>query len=359
VTLAYNTTSAKQTQTGTQVTDRFVALDEGDGSLGLDTCSSKMDVTLLFSGGAITDLALNDEFFVNWKALIPGSYTVTNLISNGTFTGAATSWTLGAGWAYGTNNVAHTPGSVETASQNFTAVSGRLYRLTFSLTGSAGTVTPSIGAVNGTAAAAAAATYTQYIVAGASGSVALAFTPHTDFNGTLDTVVLEDMTAVEYTGDAVDYIAGCKLTGAHVTIKKDSTAFEVMSAEVSITTPHERIKSLGAGATGSDIEGTGYWGMEVTAVVRHKDRTYERLLQTDDKVTLAVEFVGPLLLDGGSVSTGYRNTLKFEANQARVISSSAPVANENMITETVVFRVETPDAGTEALTVTAITSESY
>ena len=362
VTLAYDTTSKKQIQTGTQVTDRFVALDESDGSLGLDTCSSKMDVGLLFSGGDITTLALNDEFFVNWKALIPGSYTVSNLISNGTFTGAATSWTLGAGWAYGTNNVAHTPGSTATAAQNFTATSGVLYRVTFTLTGTAGTVTPSIGAVNGTAAAGAAATYTQYIVAGASGSVALAFTPHTDFDGTLDSVVLEALTgtgAVTYTGDAVDYIAGCKLTGAHVTVKKDSTAFEVMSAEISITTPHERIKSLGAGATGSDIEGTGFWGMEVTAVVRHKDRTFERLLQTDDFVTLAVEFVGPLLLDGSAVSTGYRNTLKFEANQARVVSSSAPVANENMITETVVFRVETPDAGTEALTATAITAESF
>ena len=76
-------------------------------------------------------------------------------------------------------------------------------------------------------------------------------------------------------------------------------------------------------------------------------------------VDAAVEFVGPLLLDGGGSSTGYRNTLKFEANQARVVSSSAPVANENMITETVVFRVESPDAGTEALTVTAITSESF
>ena len=362
VTLAYNTTSNKQTQTGTQVTDRFVALDESDGSLGLDTCSSKMDVTLLFSGGNITNLALNDEFFVNWKALIPGTYTVSNLISNGTFTGAATSWTLGAGWAYGTNNVAHTPGSTADLEQNFTAVSGALYRITFTVVSrTAGQVTPYIGAVAGTAVT-AAATYTQYIVAGASGSVALKFTPDTNSDAVIDTVVLEKLTgtsAVEYTGDAVDYIAGCKLTGAHVTVKKDSTAFEVMSAQIAITTPHERIKSLGAGATGSDIEGTGFWGMEVTAVVRHKDRTFERLLQTDDFVTLAVEFVGPLLLDGGGVSTGYRNTLKFEANQARVVSSSAPVANENMITETVVFRVETPDAGTEALTVTAITAESF
>jgi len=362
VTAYYNTTSKKQTQGGNQATDRFTALDEAGVSIGLDTCSSKSDVTLLFTGGDITTIALNDEFYIAPTALIPGSYTVTNLISNGTFTGAATSWTLGAGWAYGTNAVAHTPGSTATCAQNFTAVSGALYRVTFTLTGSAGTVTPSIGAVNGTAAAAAAATYTQYIVAGASGSVALAFTPHTDFDGTLDTVVLELMSgtgAVAYTGDAVDYIAGCKLTGAHLTVKKDGTAFEAMSAQVSITTPHERSKALGAGPTGSDIESTGFWGLEATVVVRHKDRTFERLLQTDDKVTFALEFVGPLLLDGGGTSTGYRNTLKFEANQAAVVSSSAPVANENVITETVVIRLESPDAGTEALTVTAITVENW
>lgn len=358
----YNATSLKQTKGGTQVTDRFVALDEDDESLGLDTCSSKMDVGLLFTGGDITNLALNDEFFVNFKALIPGTYTPTNLISNGTFTGNATGWTLGAGWAYGTNAVAHTPGSVETVSQNFTAVSGALYRLTFSLTGSAGTVTPALGAVSGTAAAGAAATYVQYIVAAASGAIALTFTPHTDFDGTLDTVILEKMTgtsAVEHTGDAVDYIAGCKLTGAHVNVKKDGTAFEVMSADISITTPHERIKALGAGATGSDIEGTGFWGLEKTLTLRYRDRTMERLSQTDDKVTSAVEMVGPLLLDGVGASTGYRNTLKFEANQAAVISSSAPVADENVIMETVVIRVEAPDNGSEALTVTAITAENW
>jgi len=133
----------------------------------------------------------------------------------------------------------------------------------------------------------------------------------------------------------------------------------VMSAEIAITTPHVKVQSLGAGGTGSDVEGTGFWGLEATLQVRHRDRTFERLLQTDDKVTFAVEFVGPLLLNGGGVSTGYRNTLKFEANQAAVVSSSAPVANENMIVETVVIRIETPDAGTEALTVTAITSESF
>lgn len=358
----YNATSDKQTKGGTQVTDRFVALDEDDETLGLDTCSSKMDVGLLFTGGAITDLALNDEFFVNFKALIPGTYTVSNLISNGTFTGAATSWTLGTGWAYGTNNVAHTPGNTDDLEQNFTAVSGALYRVTFTVVSrTAGQVTPYIGAAAGTAVT-TAGTYTQYIVAAASGAVALKFTPDTNSDQVLDTIVLEKLTgtsAVEYTGDAVDYIAGCKLTGAHVTVKKDGTAFEVMSADISITTPHERIKALGAGATGSDIEGTGFWGLGATLTLQHRDRTMERLLQTDDKVSFAVEMVGPLLLDGSLVSTGYRNTLKFEANQAAVISSSAPVADENVIMETVVIRVEAPDNGSEALTVTAITSENW
>lgn len=359
VTCYYDTSSKKQKQGGTQTTDRFVGLDEAGVSIGLDTCSSKSDVTLLFTGGDITALALNDEFYIPTVALIPGTYTPTNLVSNGTFTGAATSWTLGAGWAYGTNNVAHTPGSTATLSQNFTAVSGRLYRVTFTVvTRTAGQVVPSIGAVNGTAAT-TAGTYIQYLVAGASGSIAFALTPDTNSDQVIDSVVLEDMTGAAYTGDAVDYVAGCKLTGAHLTVKKDGTAFEAMKADISITTPHERIKALGAGPTGSDIEGTGFWGLEATVTVRHKDRTFERLLQTDDKVTFSLEFVGPLLLDGGGVSTGYRNTLKFEANQAAVVSSSAPVANENVIMETVVIRLESPDAGTEALTVTAITSENY
>ncbi len=362
VTCYYNTTSAKQAQGGGQFTDRFIAYDESDEPLGLDECSSKSDVTLLFTGGAITDLALNDEFFIPTAALIPGTYTVANLATNGTFTGNATGWTLGAGWEYGTNNILHTAGSTATASQNFTATSGVLYRLQFTVGGTAGTVTPSIGAVNGTAVAGGAGAVIQYLVAGASGSIALAFTPHTDFDGTLDSVVLEPLTgtgAVAYTGDAIDYIAGCKLTGAHVTVKKGGTAFEVMSAEITVTTPHEKVQSLGAGPTGTDIEGTGFWGLEATLTLRHRDRTFERLLQLGDRVTFAVEMVGPLLLDGSSVSTGYRNTYKYEANQAAVISSSAPVANENTVIETVVIRVETPDNGSEALTVTAITAESF
>jgi len=164
---------------------------------------------------------------------------------------------------------------------------------------------------------------------------------------------------VTYTGDAVDYIAGCKLTGAHVTIKKDGATFEVMSADVTITTPHKKVQSLGAGPAGSDIDPDGSWGLEATLTVRHRDHTFERLRQTNQKVTFAVEFIGPLLLDGSMVSTGYRNTLKFETNQAAVVSSTAPVQNDGVITETVVLRVEAPDAGTEALTVTAITSENY
>ena len=358
----YDLSSLKQKKGGSQFTDRIIAFDEGGATLGFNDCDGKRDVGLLFTGGAITDLALNDEFFIPTAALIPGTYTVANLATNGTFTGNATGWTLGAGWAYGTNNIIHTAGSTETASQNFTAVSGVLYRLQFSVGGAAGTLTPSIGAVNGTAVAAGAGAVTQYLVAGASGSIALAFTPTTDFDGTLDSVVLEPLTgtgAVAYTGDAIDYIAGCKLTGAHVTVKKGGTAFEVMSAEITVTTPHEKVQSLGAGPTGTDIEGTGFWGLEATLTLRHRDRTFERLLQKGDRVTFAVEMVGPLLLDGSSVSTGYRNTYKYEANQAAVISSSSPVANENTVIETVVIRVETPDNGSEALTVTAITAEDY
>ena len=73
--------------------------------------------------------------------LLPGSnYPSSEMVTNGTFTGGSTGWTLGAGWAYGTNAVAHTAGTT-TATQSLTVVSGRSYRLSFDLTRSAGDLT--------------------------------------------------------------------------------------------------------------------------------------------------------------------------------------------------------------------------
>lgn len=54
-----------------------------------------------------------------WAPYVSG----TELITNGTFTGSASGWTLGAGWAYGANAIAATAASTS-AQQNITTVAG-------------------------------------------------------------------------------------------------------------------------------------------------------------------------------------------------------------------------------------------
>jgi len=115
-----------------------------------------------------------------------------DVADNGTFTAALTPWT-GTNWAHSAGTALHTAGATDPLTEDVTIVSGVTYRITVTVTGAAGTVTPSIGAVNGTAIAAGAGTVTQRIVAGAGGTLALAFTPTTDFDGALDDVICERM----------------------------------------------------------------------------------------------------------------------------------------------------------------------
>ena len=67
------------------------------------------------------------------------------MTTNGSFTGNATGWTLGAGFAYSSNAVSHTSNGTAVLSQNIGAVSYREYLLVFTISAlTVGTVTPSI-----------------------------------------------------------------------------------------------------------------------------------------------------------------------------------------------------------------------
>lgn len=66
---------------------------------------------------------------------------IPNLVSNGTFTGNANGWTLGTGWAYGTNAIDKTAGSASAAFTPMSGISGKRYRLAFQVSNySAGSV---------------------------------------------------------------------------------------------------------------------------------------------------------------------------------------------------------------------------
>lgn len=139
------------------------------------------------AGGTDADVVLNIR--VDDDALhFPDSVT------NGAFTGNATGWTLGAGWAYGTNKVdatlADTALSQLAVDLAVSLVPGVSYSLVFTTTRSAGSVRASVGGTLGTARS-TAATFTETIVAGSDGI--LSFTG-TGFSGTIDTVSCTPLT---------------------------------------------------------------------------------------------------------------------------------------------------------------------
>lgn len=126
----------------------------------------------------------------------------SNLVTNGTFTGGASGWTLGSGggapdWAYGTNNVTHGNGGGTAALQPtpaLTVVAGQRYAVKYTVSGySAGSIVASIGGVNGGTVAqntGGSSSYgpTSYDVIVAGNTTNLKLTPTTTFVGTIDDV---------------------------------------------------------------------------------------------------------------------------------------------------------------------------
>lgn len=123
-------------------------------------------------------------------------------VTNGAFTGNATGWTLGTGWAYGTNNVTHTGGNTANMSQDTGEVAGETYLVSFIVGAPTGIITVK-GNVQVTIGGAVAGTWANqfgyfsntvnYIVK-ATGTGDLTFTPSTDFNGNIDTVSVKKIT---------------------------------------------------------------------------------------------------------------------------------------------------------------------
>ena len=108
-------------------------------------------------------------------------------VTNGTFTGSATGWTLASGWAYSANTVVKNAAGTGALEQNIGAQSYQLYLITATISNwTAGTtLTPSIGGVDGTAIT-GNISYSEYIATTAVGN--LKFTPTTDVRCTIDGV---------------------------------------------------------------------------------------------------------------------------------------------------------------------------
>ncbi len=131
------------------------------------------------------------RFGLNRHSPITNLFANGELVQNGGFLNAASGWTLGTGWAYGSNKVTHSSGTNVLAQSSATKATG-VHRIVFTISGrSAGTVQPRVGSTVGTAVS-SNAVQTQYIDSTAAG-LTLDFIPTTDFDGSIDTVSLVSM----------------------------------------------------------------------------------------------------------------------------------------------------------------------
>ena len=112
------------------------------------------------------------------------------LVTNGTFTGSATGWTLGTGWAYNSNDVAHTAGNTAAMSQTVTIVAGQSYRVQVTqVSGTAGTLTVAVGGDSSTLSGGDGATTMDEIFDAVS-TASLTLTPTTGYDGVIDNVTI-------------------------------------------------------------------------------------------------------------------------------------------------------------------------
>lgn len=119
--------------------------------------------------------------------------TGSELAANGTFTGNANGWTLGAGWAYGSNRVAHTPGGTAALSQSLALARNASYRISFTLGGTVGDVTIDLaGEFNNYSAGAGAQSFDVELPL-VPGAYALTFTPSSNTDATIDDVSVRQL----------------------------------------------------------------------------------------------------------------------------------------------------------------------
>jgi predicted lipoprotein len=125
----------------------------------------------------------------------------TEKVTNGSFTGSASGWTLGSGFAYSSNSVSKTSNGTAGLTQSIGTILGEEYLIVFTISNyTAGTVTPVLGIVSGTAVS-ANGTYSQRIVPTNTG--ALAFNPSNTARFTIDSVSVKRLQGVSIATDAI------------------------------------------------------------------------------------------------------------------------------------------------------------
>jgi len=118
----------------------------------------------------------------------------SELAVNGAFA-ADTNWTKGTGWSIGAGVATKTAGTAASLDSAATVslTKGKLYKLTFDLTVTAGTLTFMSGANQASVAFDTAGSKTVYFTEATGGSITIKFSGDAAFAGTIDNVVLKEV----------------------------------------------------------------------------------------------------------------------------------------------------------------------
>lgn len=179
-----------------------------------------------------------------------------SVVTNGTFA-TDTDWTKGAGWTIAAG-VATATGAISTAiSQTapVTLVEGQAYRVTYTITRSAGGLIPSIGGTAGTERT-ASGTYNEVIVCGSSQTIA--FTGN-GFTGTLDTISINPAVS-----SGADYVAPTSYT-VNGTALTFTSAPPAGTNNIQVTAPSLAAGAASSAAAAAEASATAALASEVAA----------------------------------------------------------------------------------------------
>lgn len=186
----------------------------------------------------------------DWTS-IDFDYTLgPELVTNGGFVGSAAGWTLNTGWAYGSNNIVHTPGNGQSATQAITTTVGELYTISFTIGGTTENVN-ALFAGSDTVAAAGSG-IVEYQIRSTEASTSITFNPASDTDATITSVSIMRLIPTQWTDLAkpsgTSYTKLTKASGTSYTdIAKPSTGTVVsygtpiglllaLTREISVTT---------------------------------------------------------------------------------------------------------------------------
>jgi len=246
-----------------------------------------------FTGGAVTT-AITSPGYVAKQTL--GTEVVTHTLA---------AWSSrGAGWSCaGTSPVTLTAaGAISTAAVNPAATVTALitYQLDYTITRTAGSITPQIGGTSGTAVS-ATGTYTDYITAGATTAVTFATS---GFTGTVTAVSVKPITST-ISSDAGPLVF------------KPSTSIRLVPASTygiqmfgSVLFGFDNTNDIGA--SGATRPRTGYFGTSVISpiidsgaatnlLLKYNGTTKATIGSADITIATATNFVG-----GGGVASGFK-----------------------------------------------------